>query len=407
MTILEYLWAIAVILEGNSVYRHLTNQNLHLTLICAVVSVLLLFAQNRFRVRKGTILGVLLLLMYVFVYFAVWHRAVSREIYICTLMVGLPVMVLLFSIYAEQGAPYRLFARMANVILILTILSLIVWLLGSVLGVLSTNSSVRVTWGRDKIINGYFGLQYDAAKDTTYGITLFRNQSIFAEAPMFNLWLCISLAAECFLKEKHSKPRCLVYILGVLSTVSTTGILFLGILFFLLYFEKLSKGKAIGKVILGFLLIILVPAALFLGQTIYTLKASTRSYAIRMQDFVKGFSVFKSNPVFGTGFGSLNSILSTKVNGSILSNVGYSNSIMALLATGGLWLFVLFLLGLIGYLFKKPAKRDIAVRKFGLCYLFLYVTTIFFARYIAFVFFALGLSLFINGRFSTKEPHSL
>lgn len=390
-TFLEYIWAIAVILEGNSVYRHLSDRYLHLTFICMLTSAILFLVKCKGKLRKNAIFSGLFFFGYVLLYYTLKRNSLSGEVFVSTVLFGLPIMIMLFDLYISQGEPYRLFVCLSNVMLVLTILSLTVWFIGSVLHLIPFNSFVHINWGRDKIINGYFGLQYDVAMDTTYGITdFYRNQSLFTEAPMFSLWLCIALSTEVFLTERISKVRCAIFVAGILSAISTAGIIFCMLVLILLYFEEISKGKAIRKAILSFLLIALIPFGIYIAQIIYNYKSSTLSFAWRMQDYVTGWKVFMENPLFGTGFGIIDSVISKQS----ITLAGYSNSVTALIGTGGLWITALFILSLVGYFTFRDRNNTIV--KFGICYLFLYIMLIFFARYIAFVFFGFGISLLLN-----------
>lgn len=397
-TALEYAWAIVVLLEGNSVYQHLSTRYLHLSLICVLVSLLLLFAKMAGKIKKKTLLIGILLFVYSFFYYFAQSAKISDEGFVTTMLIGLPVMVMLLDHYAGRGEPYRLFHCLANVVYVLTIFSLIVWLLGSVLGAIPTNSSLRVTWGRDKIIHGYFGLQFETSMDTTYGIeNIWRNQSLFTEAPMYNLWLCIALSTEMFLQEHISKKKCAVLIAGILSTLTTTGLLFCILVFGLLYFETITRGKSILKVIFIFFLIALVPAGLYLAQIIYTYKAQTLSYTWRVQSYIMSWKAFTDNPIFGTGFGSLASFQS-----NMNTAAGFSNSFMVIFATGGLWLIALFGVSLAGYFVRPNRLSGSRIRKFGICYLFLYLLVSFSARYIAIVYWGLGIALMMNRRRSAQ-----
>ena len=201
---IEYLWACFVVLEGNSVYRHTVERNNHLTLICMVLSVALFFIKSKMHIYKRYLTIGLFLFAYMGVYYGMRSSMVSTEIYICTMLLGLPIMVMLLNLYADGEKPYRLFECISNVILIIAVLSTAVWFLGTVLGMLPLNTSIRINWGTDKVLSGYFGLQYDVAKDTTFGVSFYRNQGIFTEAPMLSLWASIALANELFLRKAPS-----------------------------------------------------------------------------------------------------------------------------------------------------------------------------------------------------------
>lgn len=386
---IEYLWAFTVVLEGNSVYRHTVERNYHLTLICMVLSVMLFAIKSMMHINRRYLKISLFMFAYMAVYYVIRSSRLSSEIFVSTMLLGLPVMIMLFSLYIDTNEPYRLFECISNVVMIITVLSTIAWLFGTVFGLISYNTSVRVIWGYDKIIRGYYGLQYDVAKDTTFGVTFYRNQGLFTEAPMLSLWVSIALANELFLRKQPSIFRVVMFFAGIVSSVSTTGFIFIVLSLLLYYFDQISAGSTVKKVLLVFLMIFLIPIAYYAFQTIFLHKLSTVSYAMRFQDYLNGLMVFRENPLLGSGFGNLSTIITTTSIGA----KGYSNSIMALLATGGIWFTSIFLIGLIGYFRPRFIGEYKHTIKFGICYLYLYITTIFFARFIAVVFFAFGLAM--------------
>lgn len=95
-------------------------------------------------------------------------------------------------------------------------------------------------------------------------------------------------------------------------------------------------------------------------------------------------------PVFGGGYGNLGALLEYIY--SPTGVVGFSNSILAVLATGGLWMAILFYIPLVGCLFRKTTgSRNLVL--FSICYFYLFCTTAFFSRYLAVVMVAFGLAV--------------
>ena len=104
--------------------------------------------------------------------------------------------------------------------------------------------------------------------------------------------------------------------------------------------------------------------------------------------YTSGLIVWMRHPILGSGYGNLTELMAFDYN---INNKGFSNSIMAVLATGGLWMSILYIASFVG-LFEKKNN----VQKFSICYLYLFVSTIFFARYIAIVLLAFGLALLMK-----------
>lgn len=142
------------------------------------------------------------------------------------------------------------------------------------------------------------------AKVTFLNQTLYRAQSIFWEPGVFAVFLSYTLYYELFKKEKSSLMIAVFLYICILTTFSTTGIMVgTGILgcYFLLT-KKVSKGIKY----LSFS--VLAPLALVFLISVWNSKKYgegdqlSGSYSLRMFDLVYGFSVLKSNPLFGSGY---------------------------------------------------------------------------------------------------------
>ena len=151
--------------------------------------------------------------------------------------------------------------------------------------------------------------------------------------------------------------------------------------------DSIKKRKF---VLISLLCLTCLPIIGFFIYDIIVNKMATASYLIRMQDYVAGFLLWKNNPILGGGFGNLSTLQKYILN-SITTNVGFSNSVMAILGTGGLWNFFIYIISVIAPMLGNYEKKKHRVA-FALIYCFLTITTIFFARYIAVVFIAFGVA---------------
>lgn len=395
-TILEYVVAMLIILDGNSVYRHGVNQNYHLAFLSGIAALCLLLVIRKGKIIIKDILWAAILEAWVAVYFVFSFRTLDIENYVSLFILGLPVIFLLSSMYQKRKEPFRLLYRIETILLFLAVASVILWLFGSILKILPHTSSIYLNWGRNKIVNGYFGLCYETALDTTFGIKAYRNSGIFTEAPMHNLWLCLALGIELFLKEKTDLKKAMVFVVTILTTLSSTGLLVAGLCFLLKYWQLLKQMSKYMKIAMGVIFAAAIPMALYYAVRLMQVKSTTVSFLMRLQDYTAGFKVWMKYPIFGSGFGNLNSLYgysyATMHN---LNDRGYSNSIMGLLGTGGLWFSLLYILGFWGML-RKETIAGYRTRAFGICYLALFVLTIFFARFMSVLFLSIGLSLLLH-----------
>ena len=143
--------------------------------------------------------------------------------------------------------------------------------------------------------------------------------------------------------------------------------------------------------------VMVVPAAIFFVVELMANKSETVSYAMRMSDYIGGIKLWMDYPVFGSGFGILSPLL--KYIYSPTGSVGFSNSVMAVLATGGLWMAVVYYVPQVLVIFPS-ATRSKEFSCFSICFLYLFVTTIFFARFLAVVMIALDMAVLLEREFN-------
>ncbi len=392
--VIEYIFVVVLILDCNSVFHAAVDFDLHLPILSAALSVLLVIISsskisiNDFFVSFG-------LLLFFTTYFIVKNDSVAKESYICMFLIGVPLLTTYFSRMRRENRIHELFFKIENVVVILAFISVIIWLLGPVSHIISPNCSINVNWGMTTKSKGYYYLVFEMTQDKTYGIGLVQNNAFFTEAPMLNLWLDIAIGTELFLKKESSKKRLVILLSCVLSTISTTAILFVVICFMLKFFStRLIGSMTRKKIVMYVLAIVLLPLVINFVVEILTIKSMTGSYKTRMMHFVAGYLMWRDNPIFGSGYGNLRSFLTGGYTTyTAAGGQGFSNSVTAILGTGGLWNTSIYLFAIIRPFIAKYEDK-INILCFIACYVYLSITTIFFARYLQAVFIAYGMSFF-------------
>lgn len=400
---LEYLWVIFVILNGNSVYHANSIRNLYLAECILILTFALLGANilcYRSKPTKTSLLGGVIIMAYSAVYLCIKQHSMSASNFLELFVLGAPLIFMLFSELYRHGRLMQLFYKITDVICLLAIVSLVFWFLGEVLEVIQPNGYVDITWGNFSSIKGYYGIHYAFQLDTTFfpDAYLYRNSSIFTEAPMFNLWLDIALAVEIFLKPKASKLRVALLAFTVLTTLSVTGILFLVlcvVLSAMLRIRNMTQTQACVFILVAIVVIPLLAAVVI---TSLNLKVDTRSYEMRIADYVDGVLLWMDYPIFGAGFNNLRALQAYNE----VSVVGFSNSITAVLGTGGVWMALMYYISHVGMMIPKACgSKKIAC--FGACIMYLFITTIFFSRYIGVVMVMFGYAVLTGRKYSPEE----
>ena len=280
----------------------------------------------------------------------------------------LPFVVFTFLLDLPAKDKYYVFKKFADLVAVITFISIFFWLFGSTLKILKPNSLFSYDWGQTVSVNSYYGLYFETQFVDWIGIDWFyRNTSIFVEGPMFCLVLILAIMfiLTCPTEFKHKKIELAVLCIGLITTFSTTGLLFLGLLV-LLYFYKEPK--------LRIFLLIILPVTIIAGIYFLIKKSGTGSFFLRLDDYVAGFKTWISKPLFGYGFGKFDAVIE---NMSRDDNIGFSNSIFAVLVQGGIVYGLLFIVPIFYGIMSGIKKKQRRLLFLSLCYALLFVLIVF------------------------------
>lgn len=237
----------------------------------------------------------------------------------------LPCLLLYYSAI-KYNSVFSMYYKMSDICYVLAILSLFFWLFGEIMNIIPPLNVVLIEWGRVSHVRNYYFLHF--------GCQGLRNCGVFPEAPMYNAVLTVCLGVELFLRQTLNKKKVVVFVLAILTTLSTTGQLALmGMLFvrfFVMRKKKLSSGM---KLLVYGLFVVSIIAICVVGYSILLTKSEGLSFMVRLKYIMEELEAWKSAPLFGCGFYSY-------IDGS-------SNSFTLLLAEGGLYLSFLYILSLI------------------------------------------------------------
>ena len=264
------------------------------------------------------------------------------------------LLVILNIATLRKGGIVDLFYKFETFTVVFAVISLFFWLFGETIKLIPPMGYAHNAWS-GTVPNFYF---------LHYGAQVYRNCGVFVEAPMYNLVLCTSLFVELFLREKLSKLRFSILCITILTTFSTTGqLVMMGALF--VRFVVLSKKKfsLLVIVISSILAMIAMAAVVYAAVVIMVEKAEGASYAVRYMKMMTELNAFKTSPIIGNGFFSY--------------TYGTSNSICLILAEGGIWQFLLYVLPMVFmplWLSKKLAQPSL--KYFSLFYFAVFSITV-------------------------------
>ena len=223
-----------------------------------------------------------------------------------------------------------------NLMVIIAIVSLFFYIMGSCLKILPETSVTALYWGvwDTSSIRKFYNVYYEAQflKIAGGALVIPRNCGIFSEAPMYNFVLCVALAVELFVAKKVYRWKIIVLILTIISTLTTTGYLFL-ILTILCYFANIvfeKRGMSIHKVMYVILALLGAVIALLLVLNKMTSPSGAGSFEVRSDHLFACFRAWLDSPILGVGFEN-----ETAVMDFVQYKQGMSIGLPFLLATGG------------------------------------------------------------------------
>lgn len=366
--VVEYLIAIVLVLSTAVIWT--VGLNTFLTFDLCRYSFLFLGLMafttvSHLKISRNDIFKILVLVVYLLIYIAMNHY--NYLAYFRFFL--LPTCVYLLYFVVDRGSNGVLQA-FSNIVFILAGISLVLYVFGPLLGIISPTGRYAFHWAYNRSCNTYFNLLYESQN---YGYSIFtRNCGIFAEAPMYNMVLCISLAYELFLSKKTSLLKQVVLSVAVISTLTTTGLICILLIGLLKYMLLLSgkRGFTIGKVVLPVVVVLVIIVALNLlemkaGSTIGLNSTSTRS------DHLSAcLKAFFSHPFLGVGFNNEDAVLALSQY-----KVGISVGLAYLLATGGIFLILPYIVISVNIVKATLARKDYGYLAFFITYLILFFLT--------------------------------
>lgn len=375
LSIVQYTFIFCVILNFRSVWLHSISFELagkivkYLMGISVLLGVLCKRNIQLIKIRKCIIvLGI------TFLYGLIWYLFDSmRSGSIIVILVQL-FAIIVYCLLVENSIDDTIH-KYVNIVLGIAIISLVFWVSGPILGVIKPTGYIYSTWtGNDSVAlyNSYYGIYFVYKAVNFFNIKVVMNIAIFTEGPMASMIFSIAFLAEFLMQREINVKRCFILLVAVISTISTTGFTVLIIAFVLKYrFNKQDTyGRYIKMVVMPIIIILAFLALSFLVEQ----KLMTTSGSTRVDDFVAGYKAWLDAPLFGNGYGNTDSFKRYMSNFRSY-NKGFSNSPMEVLAFGGIYLFLPYLVALVGII-RLFRKRMWLRMSFYIIFFYAFVITI-------------------------------
>lgn len=314
----------------------------------------------------------------------------------------------IYVLYLIESAGFRRFAiRYVRIVSVIAGISLMLWLLGPISGILKPTSTIAYIWGNIATnASSYFNFQFETQlEQTVFGV--WRNTAFFTEAPKYGLILSIAYIFNyLFLRNKKIMILLLV---TIISTFSFTSIIAVVLIHFIEYSmnvgrDVLSRKAKVRTIIWP----IMIAVVLILIYSLMYNKLDTSSGVGRVGDFVVCFMVGMHHPIFGWGFLDneyLNSVLhSSRLANGVGNTMGLSNSISQIFVDGGIYLISFYLIPLISIILWGK-KNSIKIFSIGIIFLYFIITTYFAYSGVMFFILSFGYGILIYKNFNKLQEN--
>lgn len=283
-----------------------------------------------------------------------------------------PLILVILILSNEQNQLKDWLIKFINITILLSIVSLFFWVLGSNLNIISPTDYLINKWSDGGVAVSYYNIYFETQRISVMDNAIIRNSGIFAEAPMWNLILSIAIMIQTLFFGRNNY-KTFILVLTILSTISTTGIYIIGLIIAYKIIFEISGWKK-------YISLTLIPVLLIVLSIVWQEKSETASTSIRFDDYRAGIQAWLDNIVLGSGFSNGLKIIESHMDTTIRPNLGYSNSLFVILAQGGIVLFILYFLPILIIMIKNQYSYNI--KFFVLLLIIIFSTTIFLDTYI-------------------------
>lgn len=380
----SFLIAVSLILNCRSIWGSITINNLGMfTFGSLVIGILFSFMSViNINIPKYALNVLLFLSIYIFIYLIqpINNSRLSDAFFIGFSFLSIYLYTIIFfnTFVIDILIKYYI-----NLLVLICIVSLFFWIFGSIFKIIRPTGFVLSNWGaqygRPNIVNSYYNIYFE----TQTLNNVIRNSAIFTEAPMASLNFIIAFLFQSLVNknDKYHLLKEIILVLGILSTMSSTGYIALLIIFVMKSFFLDYKNKGF---FLPFILILSIVSLLIIHYLLIS-KLENASGQTRADDFRAGYEAWKLHPYMGSGLN--NNLYQNFMANWRGNNLGFSNTIMDVLVSGGIYIFILYLISIIYSVIVSLKTHNLNNIIFIVVVAYLFITTIFTNTYILFFLF--------------------
>lgn len=343
VALLEWIVAAFFILELNTVFVNATSINLFIPELGCLFSGILAVLVTR-QVKKNTIYCVFMYEIYAIIFLFLSVAEASKMNYIVKFLLFIPMLILLYD--GNSSIAIDIIKKASRLTVCLALASVVMYTSSFFF---QPFGSLNIYWGSEQNVGNYIFF-YETQYQEIVGQHFLRNTGIFCEAPMYAFALIMALSTQLFFYKTTNKRNVIILLITCFSTLSVTAVFMCFLLLGLKYYldggkKHFGTGKDSNYAIrlLAVPIVVLIIALVAYG--LYSFKSTTGLSLIkRLDDYYAAYRAWLSRPIWGIGYGNGEPIKQYMLSWRIRYGAGFSNAILQILATMGIYGTVLYIL---------------------------------------------------------------
>lgn len=300
-----------------------------------------------FRHKKYTIIIFLFTPIYIFMNYIIYSETIiSYNIYLIKVI----CMLAFVSYCVLKEIP--IFKVLNNIIIGIATYSLFTYIFLDLFTLLPYANEVI----NSKPYRVFLGLHFHGQFTDWYSFRVARNNSIFWEPGVYQIFLNFALIYQLFFVKKIKKMNIFILAVNLITTFSTTGLIFSLLLFYLKIISIKSNNIFI-KFIKYYTIPVISILSIFIVTYLLNQKISygTRSYDLRANNLLIGLELFIKKPFYGWGF------LNYNPYEAIAGIPNNSNGLVSMLFHQGIMGVIFFFVPFFSYIILLIKQRHVMI----------------------------------------------
>lgn len=299
-----YILALLIILN-HSVYYYMdyTKFILQISILIWTLATFIVVSSGKIAISKYARRSFGISLITAIVCFWGIHGWTELGSYLSRYMFFVPLMIMILDILKEERT-FFLFA-LSDIIYVIAVISLIFWVLASVLHIIPSNGWIPIDWAgvmkeTQKGGNNYWYIYYEVQQAPTSLIKIlpYRNCGIFCEGPAYAFILSFSLLIETYFRDKTNKKRQIILWITMITTLTSSTIMYIALFLAIKWYLSDKKGRKIRTLVIPIVLFMFVCLLI----VVLLNKTNQNSVMIRIGGYIGALTSLKSKPIFGYGY---------------------------------------------------------------------------------------------------------